>query len=319
MHATTTMRRFWLRGALCLGWFAAMSSAAGATVPHAIRVMTFNLWHGGEAGNQPLEQTIKVIEAAKADLVGLQETNGNERPDGKRPDNAKVIAETLGWHFLDQGGGTAVISRFPIVENTPKKWGVRIEHPSGKAVWLFNVHFAHAPYQPYQLLKIPYADAPFIEGSEAAVSAAHKARGDEVTSMLAEVKSITDPSAVLFVTGDFNEPSSLDWTEDVFRAGRAPAAVAWPTTAAVYAEGFIDCYRAAHPKPLEHPGYTWTPTTKESDPQDHHDRIDFVMVRAEKTRIDETLVLGEHADRADIVVTPFPSDHRAVVTTITLE
>ena len=52
-----------------------------------LRVMSFNIWVGGEAGNQPLDQTAKVIEAAHADIVGVQESCGKER-DGKRPDNA---------------------------------------------------------------------------------------------------------------------------------------------------------------------------------------------------------------------------------------
>jgi hypothetical protein len=39
-------------------------------------VMSFNLWQGGEEGKQPLVQSIKVIEAANADAVGLQEIRG---------------------------------------------------------------------------------------------------------------------------------------------------------------------------------------------------------------------------------------------------
>ena len=41
-----------------------------------LRVMTFNLWVGGESGGQPLAQNAKVIEAAKADMVGVQESHG---------------------------------------------------------------------------------------------------------------------------------------------------------------------------------------------------------------------------------------------------
>ena len=93
-----------------------------------LRVMTFNLWQGGEEGKQPLEQSIKVIQAAKAEIVGLQETRGLER-DGKRPDNAQRIAKVLGWHYFDQGDGTGVISRHKIVGHTPKKLGMRIELP----------------------------------------------------------------------------------------------------------------------------------------------------------------------------------------------
>ncbi len=47
-----------------------------------VRVMSFNLWHGGDEGKQPLEQSAKVIREAKADIIGLQETAGHA-PQGK--------------------------------------------------------------------------------------------------------------------------------------------------------------------------------------------------------------------------------------------
>lgn len=283
-----------------------------------LRVMTFNLWQGGEEGKQPLDQTVKVIHAAKADVAGLQETKGLE-VNGQRPDNARRIAEKLAWHYFDQGHETGVIGRYRIVEHTPKKSGVRIELPSGRRIWFFNAHFAHAPYQPYQLLKIPYADAPFIEGAQQAVLEARKARGSQVKAMLDEVRQVRDEQSSIFIVGDFNEPSALDWTEKVFGRGRCPAAVRWPTTAAVLDAGFIDAYREIHPDPLKWLGFTWTPTTAEDDPKDRHDRIDFVFAGGRRPRIKNAQIVGERSERADLIVSPYPSDHRAVVATVAWE
>ena len=39
-----------------------------------LRVMTFNIWVGGSAGKQPIEQTTEVIRKSRADIVGMQET-----------------------------------------------------------------------------------------------------------------------------------------------------------------------------------------------------------------------------------------------------
>jgi exonuclease III len=279
--------------------------------------MTYNLWHGGEAGGQPLNQTIRVIEAANADVVGLQETGGLER-DGAIADNARSIAEKLGWHYFDQGERTGVISRHRILDHTPKRTGVRIELGSDEHVWLFNVHFAHAPYQPYQLLRIPYADAPFIQGAERAVAAAREARGPQVDDLLAEVERSRGEKTPIFITGDFNEPSALDWTDDVFQAGGCPVAVRWPSTASVIEAGFVDAYRHIYPDPLTHPGHTWTPTTSVEDPKDRHDRIDFVFVGGRYGQIEQASVVGERPGRADVVLDPYPSDHRAVVATVRL-
>ena len=126
-----------------------------------VRVMSFNLWIGGEAGKQPLTQTAAVIRAAKADIVGCQETRGFEK-DGRQSDNGARLAQLLGWHYFDQGEGMGILSRFPIVTNTPAKWGVALRLPSGQVIHMFNAHLMHAPYQPYQLLNIPYANAPFV-------------------------------------------------------------------------------------------------------------------------------------------------------------
>ena len=130
------------------------------------------------------------------------------------------------------------------------------------------------------------------------------------------MKRVRDESTAVVITGDFNEPSHLDWTEPVFRERRCPVAVQWPTSAAVTAAGFTDAYRETYPDPLKKPGYTWTPITAEDDPKDRHDRIDFVFV-AGGVRVKTTEIVGEHSENADVVVSPYPSDHRAVVVAVT--
>lgn len=311
-------------------WFAAIGCvvacgtapvrAADEAAPPAgavLRVMTFNIWVGGEAGKQPLSQTVAVIRAAEADIVGLQETRGPE-VDGRRPDNSVKIAEFLGWHHFDQGGGRAVISRYPITGSTPRKWGVRIELPDGQAAWIFNAHLSAAPYQPYQLLKIPYAGAPFVSTADEAIAAARAARGDQVARLLGDLRPVLATGSPVFLTGDFNEPSCRDWTAAAVAAGRCPIEVRWPTTAAIEEAGLIDAFRTIHPDEVAHPGWTWTPTTAADDPKDKHDRIDLVFAHGERLRILDAQVVGEAPEQAGIVVTPYPSDHRAVVVTVTL-
>lgn len=293
-------------------------ATAQAQQPETLRVMTFNIWVGGESGKQPLEQTAMVVQRAQADIVGLQEVGGRER-DGKRPDNGQKVAHLLNMDYFYQGDDdTAVMSRHKIVDHTPRKWGVQIELPSGRRVWLFNVHFSSSPYQPYQLLKIPYNDTPFFDTAEAAVAGARETRQEQVEAMLDELKAVRDDKSTIFVTGDFNEPSVLDWTAAAQAAGHCPIAVAWPTTAAVQAAGFIDAYREVHPDPVTTPGNTWTPTTTADDPNDHHDRIDLVLVSSPGVRVEKAEIVGEDSDHADIVVAPYPSDHRAVVATVSL-
>ncbi len=282
-----------------------------------LRVMSFNLWHGGDAGKQPLSQTAEVIRAAKADIIGLQETGGYEKEKGSgRPDNGRKLAEILGWHYFDQGERTGILSRFPIITNTARKWGVTIRVAPGREVMMFNVHLAHAPYQPYQLAGIPYANGRFIKTAAEAVDEARKARGEQVGRLLAELKPALAGAQPVFVTGDFNEPSPLDWTARAAAAGHHPVAVDYPSALAVLQAGMRDAYRTAHPDELTHPGHTWTPTTRPDDPKDRHDRIDFVFFAGSNMTVKRCDVVGEDKKFADILVQPYPSDHRAVVATI---
>ena len=277
--------------------------------------MTLNLWQGGEAGGQPLSQSLAVIRAARADIVGLQETHGDKR-NGTQPDNGRKLAELLGWNFFAQGDRTGILSRFPIGKTTPRKWGARLRLPSGKDAWIFNAHLAHAPYQPYQLLKIPYADAPFIRTPAEAVDEARKARGAQVERLLTDLKPALATGAPVFLTGDFNEPSHQDWTPRAAAARRCPLAVEFPSTLAVVVAGVRDAFRSVYPDEVRHPGWTWTPTTKVDDPKDRHDRIDFVFVGGTDVRTERCEIVGEDAAFADIVVHPYPSDHRGVVATV---
>ena len=283
----------------------------------SIRVMTFNIWHGGDAGKQPLSQTLEVIRAAKADVVGLQETHGNKK-NGTSPDNGQKLAKMLGWNYFDQGERTAILTRFTIITNTPRKWGVSLRLPSGREAWMFNAHLMHAPYQPYQLLGIPYADAPFIKTAAEAVSEARQARGEQVGRLLAELKPALAAGQPVFLTGDFNEPSHQDWTQRAADAGKCPVAVEYPTTLAITQAGMRDAFRAVFPDEVANPGRTWTPITKLDDPKDRHDRIDMIFMGGTKMTVKSCEVVGEDRKFADLVVQPYPSDHRAVVATIEL-
>ena len=196
-----------------------VSEAHGADST-SLRVMTLNLLHGGVRLGQPLSQSVKVINEAKADLVGVQETHAGT------VNNAAIIAETLNWHHFDQGGRTSIISRHPIVGHTSRKWGVHIKLPSGRIIHAYNAHLRPAPYQPYQLASIPYGDYPFIKTEAEAVRWAKSARGDQVERLLGELKASLKAGHICFLTGDLNEPSHQDWTAPVVTAGRIP--IPWP-------------------------------------------------------------------------------------------
>jgi endonuclease/exonuclease/phosphatase family metal-dependent hydrolase len=309
--------------ALCLALLSVSCAGTARRVPdmeaplETVRVMSFNLWKGGQGGGLPIEATAAVIRAADADVVGVQEAYG-EKIGPVAPDRSRVLARLLGWHHIDQGNGKTILSRHEILGLTPGRHGAQIRLPGDQSLFVFNVHLYHAPYQPYQLLGIPYADAPFLQTEPELIGAATAARGPELAATLAEVAPLVATGLRVVLTGDFNEPSHLDWTPRAVAAGVVPMAVAYPASRAVADAGLVDTYRAAHPDETTHPGRTWTPITTEDDPADRHDRIDFVHA-SPNLRVMSCEIVGERPDRADRVAVPYPSDHRAVVAELRLK
>lgn len=293
-----------------------------------ITVMSFNIWGGGANEGKPVDETVAAIRAAGADIVAIQETRLEpadctaEACAATGESVARAIAEALGYHYYDQTQtnealwANAIVSRWPIGAAGPMDLCAPVD-VEGTAVLVCNIHLDDAPYQPYQLLSIEYGPYPFFTTEAEAIASAAATRDPALELLMAELETAlagTDGSMPVLIFGDFNEPSHLDWTVATVAAGYHPLPVAWPVSTRLADWGFIDAYRAVHPDPVAKPGFTWTPTSEPSDPEDHHDRIDFVYARG--VEILDAAIVGEKPEAAEIVVTPWPSDHRAVMARI---
>ncbi|MFN0114344.1 MAG: endonuclease/exonuclease/phosphatase family protein [Paracoccaceae bacterium] len=298
------------------------AAALPAQAETTLRIMSFNIWGGGGNEAKGIEETVAVLRAANPDIVAIQETRleGEDcTADNCPPLGTSVaggIAAALGYHYYDQTQenvalwSNAVLSRYPIGPATAHDLGVPID-VNGVTVWAFNVHLDDSPYQPYQLLGIEYGDAPFIKTEAEAVDWAMRTRGPAMDLLFQDMKA-ADGAAAVFVFGDFNEPSALDWTPEA-AAGQQPVAVRWPTTARLLDAGFTDTYRAVHPDPVAMPAFTWTPRYDETATDDHPDRIDFAFARGAGLTVTGAWIVGETGKRTDLAVDPWPSDHRATL------
>lgn len=298
--------------------------ALAADTPTELTVMSFNIWGGGANEQKDVSETAAAIRAAGADIIGIQETK--PEPDVCDADDcvptgqsvAKQLAEALGFHYYDQAKtnpalwANAIISRYPIGKPTDNDLGAEID-VNGRKVYAFNIHLTDFPYQPYQLLGIDYGPAPFLKTANEAVAAATKARGPALDLVMKDMKQAEGADAV-FLFGDFNEPSHRDWTDAAVKAGHQPMAVKYPSALKIEQEaGMTDLLRAAYPDEVAKPAFTWTPTSEPTAKDDHHDRIDYVFGRGPKLETLSVSVVGEKKPEADIVLTPWPADHRAVV------
>ena len=196
---------------LCCVAILCCALSACSDKPATVKVSSFNIWLNTLGGKLPPSQTAKVIEASQTDIVGIQEGHIYEE-DGIKHDHVPEIAESLGFHLFNQGEGHYILSRYPVVDSTASRYGVKIQVGKDKFCWMFNCHLYYIPYQPYQLNGIPYGDYPFIDTEEEAVWFANEARREEVTRYQKDIQQVMKEGYPVFLTGDFNEPSFLDTT-----------------------------------------------------------------------------------------------------------
>lgn len=308
-----------------------MSSAKAET----LRLMAYNILNAG--GNQAgFAHTIDVMKKSKADIIAISEVRedssdeNNPGPTGKSI--AKDLADAMGYYYFDQSEfyeadkkrtndhpaiwANAILSKYPITETSAIGYGAAID-VNGRKVYVFSLNLDYKPYPPYQINNIEYENYPFIKTEKEAIKYANIAHGKAMKFVTKEIKQWRKKSDAIFVMGDFNEPSHLDWTDAAVLAKYHPVKVAWPTTKKLEKMGFVDSYRAIYPDAVAKPAFTWTPTTKENDPEDHHDRIDYIFAwgkDAKKLKIINSWIYGEKNIRSDVAFPNWVSDHRAVVT-----
>ena len=71
------------------------------------------------------------------------------------------------------------------------------------------------------------------------------------------MSGLLDQGYPVFLTGDFNEPSSLDYTKETVGTRKGiDEPVPWPVSEALLGIGLRDTYREEHPDPVRDPGIT---------------------------------------------------------------
>jgi endonuclease/exonuclease/phosphatase family metal-dependent hydrolase len=255
-------------------------SAPLAAEPMRLDVLVFNVEYGGGPA------TDRVIRRVDADVVGVLESY-NRLPE---------IARRTGYRYYNVS--LQLLSKYPILE--PSGGGglyALIEVKPGYVVPFFNHHLDYVEWGPRALRK-GASVASVVENE-------NEVRTSALAQSLTAMGGLIDQGYPVFLTGDFNEPSSLDYTaETVGTRKGVNQPVPWPVSKALLGIGLRDTYREMHPDPLRHPAIT-----QESS----RERIDYVYAGG-PSRTLESKVVGERGGR-DVAIefSPWTSDHRAVL------
>lgn len=260
-------------------------------------LLNFNVEYGGDEVD--FDKIVEAIRLADPDVVALEEAEGN----------TAAIADALGWPY--HSVRSQLVSQFPLID-PPGADGMYefVELRPGEVVAVVNVHLPSDPYGPYLL-----RDG---EPVEAVLDVEREARLAALRPRLDAVNEVVAAGIPVFVAGDFNAPSHLDWTAAMVGVlPQVTGPVAWPVSVWMADAGYRDAYREVHPDPVAAPGLTWWAdrpivdgSPDHADPQDRIDQI-YAAGRAIAT---DALLVGE-AGRADVAIStdPWGSDHRAVL------
>lgn len=261
-----------------------------------LKMINLNMQRGGALVDMYHLKQYIWVQDQNVDVLTLQDTLGYH---GAR------LATGLGWHHF-QGDDVAILSKYPIVQvyaATPFAAGVRIALEEDKSeIIVWTAHLTNQTYGPTSACvnKTSVEEMMELEGESGRV-----AQMQEIMDM---VKGHLEgaESTPVFLTGDFNSPSHLDWTEGNTHCGLGE--VPWPVTRMPEDEGMVDVFRYLNPDPNKEPG--GTRMVLEGDGE----RTDYVFYKGGRAVPTKAQVLVEAGEqwRPGKKRNRWWSDHKAV-------
>ncbi|WP_455585020.1 LamG-like jellyroll fold domain-containing protein [Bacteroides sp.] len=259
----------------------------------SINLMGFNIFHGGhELGEQVgVNRVVEIIKTSGADIIGMIETYGS----------GAEIADALGYHFYLRSSNLSIMSKYPIEQTWDifqpfNSCAATIRISQTQTINYVNLWLDYRPLTDDQIKAKMSVEE--IEAQELPT------RYRELNEILKGMQPFFDRKDIpIFVSGDFNSGSHLDWTKEAQHLFEGYS-VKWPTSVLMQEKGFKDSYRELHPDPVKHPCLTWSTMSK----LDLQYRIDFIYYQGKNVKAVKSEMIDRHPIR-------FPSDHAAMITT----
>ena len=285
-----------------------------------LKVLVWNIWHGGNDDSLPSDgrpSVIEVIKTSDADVVLMIETYGS----------APLISDSTGLDYHLISSNLSIYSRFPITKqlafrdsiSTFNFGGVEILAFDSIPIAVFDTWLHYLPDTRLAPIHLPEDSILAWEN--------RGTRDDEVFRIINSIEEYLENSenVPVILGGDLNSHSHLDWTsatKDTFNHGGA--IVNWTVSKALTDAGFTDSYREINPDPLTNLGKTWISGVDKNGKFGYtkQDRIDYIYYKGDKLKVIEsesfTQIPGEILKFRDKKIM-YPSDHGFVLTTFEID
>ncbi|KAF4996138.1 hypothetical protein FDECE_12562 [Fusarium decemcellulare] len=301
------------------GTFYIEVQAKGKPLLDQLTVMSLNMWNGGTGVTNYHDKQVKFLASSGADVIGIQEDqNGRHVPR---------LAQALGWYQWSSGGDVGILSKYPIAEEygivskPTRAGGVRIALDGDKQQ--INFYVAHLGYTPYGPYDTCFDHLPVDTVIENEAKSGRTPQIKEIVAAMERHIGQSDETPV-FLAGDFNAPSHLDWVDGLKEKNCGYTNFRWPTSVIPTEAGLIDSFRVAHPSPVKEQGITWSPVDiwntgyKKPEPLD---RIDFIYHKGKALKVTDSItkVVGKPKPIPNQRENEWFSDHASVITTYDLD
>ena len=262
-------------------------------------LLFLNVWY--RSGQDSLIQVLKPL---NLDILAFSEISNQRLYD---------LAQELNYEFVEPFMESSmdsfrithrgIMSKYPIT--ILNSFAAQLSLPESEII-VYVVHLNSQPYLPYDVKDGKYKNTFQVE------QVAKETKGLEISQHMKSLDTLKNMDLPIFLVGDFNEPSYLDWINDNKDLHQGMV-IKWPTHLTVEKADFIDAYREVFPDPILKPGNTWSPLFPET-PQD---RIDFIYYYG-NIDINDIGLIGRYDSLADVYFPYYPSDHRGIFTSFTV-
>ena len=271
----------------------------------SIRLMTWNIWHGGLHGSKTDDfkkdiantvNVLKVIKQGNPDILFMQETYccGMD------------IAKQAGYSYSWRGSSNLSIhSKYPIIETIkiykPFNSQAVVIDVDGEKLLCVNLWLDYLPDAFEDSKRLSPDSLIYREGAT---------RLKEITAILKSVDRLgEDLNMPIILGGDFNSGSHLDWVEAT-KESHYGKVVEWPVSKLIIDNGYTDSYREANPDPTKTLDGTWGFLSENVI----SDRIDFIYYKGDNIKTKSSKIVQDDPPNGF-----FNSDHRAILSILDLK
>lgn len=312
-----------------------------------VKFLQLNVWQEGTMVEGGYDALVDELVRTDADFVMLSEVRNynNTRFCDRITASLKEKGKTY-YSFYSYDSG--LLSKYPLIDSTTV-FPENEDHGSiyklvadmnGREVAVYTAHLDYLNCAYYDVRGYdgntwepiePLTDVDSILRKNTASQ-----RDDAIRLFIEDAAKERAKGRLVFIGGDFNEPSHLDWTEATKdSADHQGLVIPWTVTTLLAENGYTDAYRSFYPDPVKNPGYTYPADCRHVDiskllwaPEaDERERVDYIfyypseglkLTKASMYGPRGCIRAGQRTDdtSADVFIEPlniWSTDHKGVI------